>query len=84
MLGRSAVTAGGDVRVGSDLDLLLIDRIVAGTQQQRLLQCTLEQLPLSCDALVLTPAELHQLMASGSSMAIELQRDLRWLLPPLF
>jgi len=43
----------------------------------------LERLPLSCDALVLTPTELQELLASGSRMAIELQRDLRWLLPHL-
>ena len=33
----------------------------------------------SCDALVLTPAEFDQLMASSSRMAKELQRDLPWL-----
>ena len=72
----------GDASVGSDLDLLLMDRSAAGPQQQRLLQWPLERLPLSCDALVLTPAELTELMASGSRMAIELQRDLRWLWQP--
>ena len=70
----------GDAGVGSDLDLLLVDGVAIGPQQQRLLQWPLEQLPLSCDALVLTPEELHELLDSGSRMAIELQRDLRWLL----
>ena len=36
------------------------------------------RLPLSCDALVLTPAELDQLLGGSSRMAQELQRDLRW------
>ena len=51
----------------------------AGPQNQRLCHWPLDQLPLSCDALVLTPAEFDQLMASGSRMAQELQRDLRWM-----
>ena len=46
---------------------------------QSLLRWPLEQLPLSCDALVLTPMELEELLTSGSRMAHELQRDLRWL-----
>jgi len=70
----------GDAGVGSDLDLLLVDGVAIGPQQQRLLTWPLERLPLSCDALVLTPTELQELLASGSRMAIELQRDLRWLL----
>ena len=70
----------GDAGVGSDLDLLLVDGSATGPQQQRLLTWPLERLPLSCDALVLTPTELQELLASGSRMAIELQRDLRWLL----
>ena len=70
----------GTAGVGSDLDLLLIDSAAIGTQQQRLLEWPLERLPLSCDALVLTPSEFEQLMACGSRMAQELQRDLRWLL----
>jgi len=37
-------------------------------------------LPLSCDALVLTSVELESLLASGSRMAKELNRDLRWIL----
>ena len=39
----------------------------------------LERLPLSCDAVVLTPAELDQLFGSSSRMAQELQTDLLWL-----
>ncbi|MBC1261809.1 nucleotidyltransferase domain-containing protein [Synechococcus sp. BSF8S] len=69
----------GTAGVGSDLDLVLIDATAAGPQNQRLRHWPLDQLPLSCDALVLTPAEFDQLMASGSRMAQELQRDLRWL-----
>ncbi|MGB0279050.1 MAG: hypothetical protein ACPG3W_11565 [Synechococcus sp.] len=38
------------------------------------------ELPLSCDALVLTPAELEQRLNDGSRMAMELKSDLRWLL----
>ena len=69
----------GTAGVGSDLDLLLVDASAEGPQHQRLLRWPLEQLPLSCDALVLTPMELEELLASGSRMALELQRDLRWL-----
>ncbi|QPN65943.1 nucleotidyltransferase domain-containing protein [Synechococcus sp. CBW1006] len=71
----------GTAAVGSDLDLLLIDAAATGPQHLRLRQWPLEQLPLSCDALVLTPAEYHDLLASGSRMALELQRDLRWFGP---
>lgn len=42
----------------------------------------MEQLPLSCDAHVLTPEQLKELLDRGSRMAIKLQRDLRWLLFP--
>ena len=38
------------------------------------------RLPLSCDALVLTPAELQALLAGGTRMGRELQSDVRWLL----
>ena len=48
----------GDAGVGSDLDLLLIDADAAGTQSSRFRRWPFEELPLSCDALVLTPAEL--------------------------
>ena len=64
--------------MGSDLDLLLVDEAAAGPQHERLRHWPLERLPLSCDALVLTPAELRALLASGSCMGLELQRDLRW------
>jgi hypothetical protein len=69
----------GDAGVGSDLDLLLIDAAAEGPQHQRLRRWPLERLPLSCDALVLSPAEWQALLAKGSRMARELQRDLRWL-----
>ena len=69
----------GTAGVGSDLDLLLVDASADGPQHQRLLRWPLEKLPLSCDAMVLTPMELEELLASGSRMALELQRDLRWL-----
>lgn len=69
----------GDAGVGSDLDLLLIDTGSSGPQHQRLLAWPLAELPLSCDALVLTPTEHAELLASGSAMAAALQRDSRWL-----
>lgn len=69
----------GDAGVGSDLDLLLIDAAAEGPQHQRLRHWPLERLPLSCDALVLSPAEWQALLAKGSRMALELHRDLRWL-----
>ena len=47
--------------MGSDLDLLLVDASADGPQYQRLLRWPLEKLPLSCDALVLTPMELEQM-----------------------
>ncbi len=46
----------GTAAVGSDLDLLLIDARASGPQPERLQRWPLELLPLSCDALVLTPA----------------------------
>jgi len=69
----------GDAGVGSDLDLLLIDAGSSGPQHQRLLAWPLAELPLSCDALVLTPSEHADLLASGSAMATALRRDSRWL-----
>ena len=69
----------GTASVGSDLDLLLIDEAADGPQHQRLRSWPLERLPLSCDALVLTPAELEQLLRGSSRMAQELQTDLVWL-----
>jgi UTP:GlnB (protein PII) uridylyltransferase len=69
----------GEAGVGSDLDLLLIDDQASGTQQGRLLLWPLEELPLSCDALVFTPAEHAELLAGGSAMAQALKHDCRWL-----
>jgi len=75
----------GDAGVGSDLDLVLIDDNTSGTQSQRYRQWPFEQLPLSCDALVLTPQEWDELLASPASdpaanaMANALSRDCRWL-----
>lgn len=70
----------GDASVGSDIDLLLVDESATGSQSERLRLWPLEQLPLSCDALVLTSDEVESLLASGSRMAQELKRDLRWIL----
>jgi len=69
----------GEAGVGSDLDLVLIDWRASGPQQQRLPLWPLAELPLSCDALVLTPAEHDKLMVSGSAMAAALERECRWL-----
>jgi UTP:GlnB (protein PII) uridylyltransferase len=69
----------GQAGVGSDLDLLVVDANASGTQGQRLLIWPLAELPLSCDALVLTPAEHARLLACDSRMAAELQRDTHWL-----
>ena len=69
----------GTASVGSDLDLLLVDTLAQGPQHQRLQQWPLERLPLSCDALILTPSELEQLLAEPGKMANALRRDLRWL-----
>ena len=70
----------GTASVGSDLDVLLIDEAATGPQHLRLQHWPLERLPLSCDALVLTPAELQALLAGGTRMGRELQSDVRWLL----
>ena len=70
----------GTAAFGSDLDLILVDAAASGGQVERLQQWPLAELPLSCDALVLTPAELEQRLSDGSRMAMELKRDLRWLL----
>jgi len=75
----------GDAGVGSDLDLVLIDAYASGTPAQRFSQWPLEQLPLSCDALVLTPKEWDALLASPATdpgihaMASALSRDCRWI-----
>jgi predicted nucleotidyltransferase len=71
----------GEADVGSDLDLLLIDRQLSGPQQLRLLDWPLEDLPLSCDALMLTPQEHHELIAGNSAMADSLLNECRWLWP---
>jgi hypothetical protein len=71
----------GSAGVGSDLDLLLIDAAASGPQQERLRHWPLERLPLSCDAIVLTPGEHAELLAAGSRFASELQRDARWVWP---
>ena len=68
----------GSAGVGSDLDLLLVEAGASGPQRERLLHLPLEPLPLSCGALVLTPEEHEQLLASGSRMAQDLERDIRW------
>ena len=70
----------GTASFGSDLDLLVIDAQACGGQFERLKAWPFAELPLSCDALVLTPEELAQRLADGSRMALELKRDLRWLL----
>ena len=70
----------GTASVGSDLDLLLVDDSAEGPQHQRLQAWPFEQLPLACDAIVLTSAELHQLLEGGSRMSVELRHDLLWLL----
>ena len=75
----------GDAGFGSDLDLVLIDAAATGPQSRRYRQWPFETLPLSCDALVLTPEEWQQLMELGPAdpsrraTAQALQRDCRWL-----
>ena len=71
----------GTAAFGSDLDLLLVDASAEGPQHLRLRHWPLERLPLSCDALVLTPAELDDLLTGPSRMGAELNRDLRWVVP---
>ena len=70
----------GTAAFGSDLDLILVDSGASGGQVERLQQWPLAELPLSCDALVLTPVELEQCSNDGSRMAMELMRKLCWLL----
>ena len=65
---------------GSYLDLILVDVEASGQQVERLQQRPLAELPFTCDALVLTPAELEQRLNESLRMAIELRRDLRSLL----
>jgi hypothetical protein len=59
----------------------LVDASAEGPQHLRLRHWPLERLPLSCDALVLTPAELDDLLTGPSRMGAELKRDLRWVVP---
>jgi UTP:GlnB (protein PII) uridylyltransferase len=70
----------GSAAFGSDLGLLLVDAQASGGQIERLQVWPLGDLPLSCDALVLTPEELDQRLSDGTRMAAELRRDLRWML----
>lgn len=73
----------GDASVGSDLDLLLIDRDARGLQRERLPRWPLERLPLACDAVVLTPEELQALLTPADGvpgrMAQAVSRECRWL-----
>lgn len=79
----------GDAGVGSDLDLVLVDRKATGTASERLRRWPFEIVPLSCDALILTPTEWNQLLLTGcpgavqdpatAAMAKALERDCRWL-----
>jgi hypothetical protein len=61
-----------------DLDLLRVDAGVSGSQRERLRHLPMEKIPLSCDALVLTPEVHEQLLATGSRMAQALQSDILW------
>ena len=70
----------------ADLDLLLIDAKAEGPQSSRYRQWPFEQLPLICDALVLTPAEPDQLLAASAgedpdqaAMGAALQQHCRWI-----
>jgi hypothetical protein len=75
----------GDAGFGSDLDLVLIDAAAEGPQSRRYRAWPFETLPLSCDALVLTPTEWQALIRGGErdparrAFARALQRDCRWL-----
>ena len=76
----------GDAGVGSDLDLVLIDADAIGPQSARYRRWPFEELPLSCDALVLTPGELDQLLTppsaqspAAAAMSQALRQDLRWI-----
>jgi hypothetical protein len=57
----------------------VLEEARAWADEKRLCCWPLERLPLSCDALVLTPTELEQLLGGSSRMAQELQSDLVWL-----
>ncbi|MEB3316798.1 MAG: hypothetical protein VKO39_01455 [Cyanobacteriota bacterium] len=62
-----------------NLHPLVIDAEVCGPQHQRRLAWPLADLPLSCDALVLTPSEHRELIAPNTAMARALTGDSRWL-----
>lgn len=69
----------GTAGVGSDLDLLLIDAAASGPQHERLRRWPLERLPLSCDALVLTPGEHAELLEAQWRFSRELEQDAVWV-----
>ena len=75
----------GDAGVGSDLDPVLIDAAATGPQCARYRTWPFERLPLSCDALALTPDEWRELMQNGNNdpvrqtMVRALQSDARWI-----
>ena len=79
-LGVFGSNGRGTAAFGSYLDLILVDAGESGGQVERLQERPLAELPLSCDALVLTPAALEQRLNDGSRIAMELKRDLLWLL----
>ena len=58
LLGMFGSYGSGTAAFGSDLDLIQVDVEANRGQVERLQQWPLAELPLSCDALVLTPAEL--------------------------
>lgn len=55
----------GDASFGSDLDLVIIDAAAEGSQSTRFRCWPFELLPLSCDALIFTPAE-YELLLQGA------------------
>ena len=70
----------GTAAFGSDLDLILVDAGASGGQVARLQHSPMAELPLTCDVLVFSPAELAQTTNDGSCMTMDLKRYLRWLL----
>jgi hypothetical protein len=59
---------------------LLIDSSATGTASERFRRWPFETLPLSCDAVLLTPKEWDQLMLdpATTAMAKAQERDCRW------
>lgn len=53
--------------------------LARGSQPGRLLLLAPGGVALTCEALVLTPAECADLLAGGCAMVQELQIDCRWL-----